>query len=274
MKRVLIVFAVLLGVFAFMTGAFAEGDDAAVDELTAVTGEVAGDDATADDATADDATADDATADDATADDATADNATADDATADDGATDATPPAPLGVSVVVDGELVDFSVYGVEPLITEVGRTIVPLRAVFEVMGAEVDWDNETRTVTAVKGDIVVVLAIDSTTPTINGVEVEIDQPAIIMNDRTMAPLRFVAEAFGGVVDWNNELKTAFITLPKEAVEEPAVEEEATDEEATDEEATDVEAADEDAVAGEDEAADSETGDDGETDEEGETDPA
>ena len=283
MKRVLLVFVVLLGVLVFMTGvAFAEGEDEATTavETGATVDEATADDATADDATADETATDDATTDDATADDAAADDAAADDATADDTVTavpvDAEVPVDdLSFKVLLDGELVGFEAFGVEPQIVN-GRIIVPLRAVFEMMGATVDWDNETRTVTATKGDTVVILAIDSTTPTVNGEVVELDQPAIIINDRTMAPLRFVAEAFGGDVEWNEVTRTASITMPVEAVEEEATEEEATEEEAADEgdatdgeaadgEAADGEAADGDAADGEaadDEAADGETAED------------
>ena len=250
MKRVLLVFVVLMGVFVFMTGAMAEGDaDAttAVEEVSAVPTDTVvstdANEAAAEEATAEENAADETAA--ATENEAVPageDNIVADPAAVDD-----------AVKVVLDGVLVDFDVYGVAPQIVN-DRIIVPLRAVFELMGAEVDWDNDTRTVTATKGDTVVVLEIDSTCPTVNGEVIEIDQPAIIINDRTMAPLRFVAEAFGGDVEWNGELRAAFITLPAEAaVEEPA--EEAATEDA--EEAADAADATTDAADAKD-AADTE----------------
>jgi len=112
------------------------------------------------------------------------------------------------ISVYLDGRRLEFDV---PPQLMN-DRTMVPLRAVFEAMGAHVDWDGETETVTGTKGDTVVVLTIGDTSPTINGQAVAIDQPGVIVNSRTLAPLRFVGEAFGGIVDWDGETQTVTIT--------------------------------------------------------------
>ena len=122
-----------------------------------------------------------------------------------------TTPATAGSinpSVILNGSRLQFEV---EPRI-ENGRTLVPLRAIFEAMGASVDWDENTRTVTARRGDTTVVLAIGSTSPTVNGKVWQLDVPAKIVNDRTLAPLRFVGEAFGGTVDWNEQTRIINIT--------------------------------------------------------------
>ena len=113
------------------------------------------------------------------------------------------------ISVVVDGKTLEFDV---APQNIN-SRILVPLRAIFEEVGAAVDWDGGTQTVTATKGDTVVVLTIGSTSPTINGETVEIDQPGILVGSRTLAPLRFVAEAFGGDVEWDGSSNTAYISL-------------------------------------------------------------
>ncbi len=110
--------------------------------------------------------------------------------------------------VYLNGQKLSFEV---EPAI-ENGRTLVPLRAIFEAMGASVEWNNSTRTVTAVKGDTTVVLPIGSTQPTVNGREWPLDVPAKIYQDRTLAPLRFVGEAFGGTVAWEASTRTINIT--------------------------------------------------------------
>lgn len=103
-------------------------------------------------------------------------------------------------SVIIDGQSVSFDV---APMIDN-GRVLVPLRAIFEQMGAKVDWDDATKTATAVKGSITVVAKLGSTSPTINGVVKTIDVPArLVEGGRILAPLRFVCEAFGGVVSWN-----------------------------------------------------------------------
>jgi len=119
------------------------------------------------------------------------------------------------VTVVYNGTRLDFDV----PAQIVGGRVMVPLRGMFEAMGATVDWDAATQTATAVRGDTTVVLTVGSLRPTINGVVVLLDVPAQIVNGRTLAPLRFVGEAFGGVVTWNAATKTATITTNKTTAE-------------------------------------------------------
>jgi len=135
------------------------------------------------------------------------------------------------VKVVLDGNPMEFEI---APQI-ENDRTLVPLRAIFEAVGADVEWDGETNTVTATKGDIVVILTIGDTNPTINGVVTPIDQPAIIVSDRTLAPMRFVAEAFGGNVDWDPDTYTAYITSPEATSDDNNVPEENAEEDANSE---------------------------------------
>ena len=113
------------------------------------------------------------------------------------------------ISVYLDGARLTFDV---PPQLIN-SRTLVPLRAIFEAMGAKVDWDGDTQTVTGTKDSTVVVLAIGSTSPTINSMVITIDQPGIIVDGRTLAPLRFVAEAFGGDVAWDGNTQTASITM-------------------------------------------------------------
>ncbi len=110
--------------------------------------------------------------------------------------------------VYLDNKKLSFDV---EPII-ENSRTLVPLRAIFEAMGASVQWNDATRTVTAVKGSTTVVLPIGSTQPTVNSKEWPLDVPAKISQSRTLAPLRFVGEAFGGTVEWNGTTRTINIT--------------------------------------------------------------
>lgn len=105
---------------------------------------------------------------------------------------------------------IDFTPYGQEPVIVN-NRTMVPLRAIFETMGAEVNWDDATRTVTAVRGDVTISLAIGSDQLYVNGTAVTIDTPAMIINDRTMVPVRAIAEAFGCEVNWNQTAKRVAI---------------------------------------------------------------
>jgi N-acetylmuramoyl-L-alanine amidase len=112
--------------------------------------------------------------------------------------------------VNLDGKRLNFEV---APII-ENDRTLVPLRAIFEAMGAHVEWDASTNTVTATRDGVKVVLTIGSTQPTVDGKVWNLDVPAKIVKDRTLAPLRFVGEAFGGKVGWDQATYTVTMTSP------------------------------------------------------------
>jgi ankyrin repeat protein len=77
-------------------------------------------------------------------------------------------------------------------------------------MGADVQWDKDTQTVTAKKGDITINLIIDGPAYK-NGEPIVLDVPAKIIKSRTMVPLRFVGEAFGAIVDWNQDFQAVLI---------------------------------------------------------------
>lgn len=81
-------------------------------------------------------------------------------------------------------------------------RTLVPLRAIFEHLGAQVHWDGQTQTVTARRGATQIRLTIDSAAAYVNGQPVTLEQPALLRENRTFVPLRFVSEAFGANVQW------------------------------------------------------------------------
>jgi hypothetical protein len=111
------------------------------------------------------------------------------------------------IPVYLDGERLYFDT---PPTITN-GRTLVPLRKIFEELGAEVAWDQETKTVTAVKGDRSVSVTIDNKSAVVNGKSVTLDVPATLVDSRTLVPLRFVSEALGASVDWDQETSTVTI---------------------------------------------------------------
>ena len=92
------------------------------------------------------------------------------------------------------------------------GRTLVPLRAIFEALNADVVWDNNTKTVTGSKGSTTVVLKINSKTAQVNGKNTLLDVPATIVDGRTMVPARFIAESLGQKVGWAENLRTVLIT--------------------------------------------------------------
>ena len=115
---------------------------------------------------------------------------------------------PNEIVVFLNGERMSFDS---DPYI-EKGTTRVPMRAIFEGLGAKVDWDNDKRLVTAEKDGIEIKLTIGEETALVNGEENKLLVPAEIKNSRTMVPLRFVSEALGAKVDWDGETKTITIT--------------------------------------------------------------
>lgn len=91
-------------------------------------------------------------------------------------------------------------------------RTMLPIRFVAEAMGATVLWDDETRTVTVTLGNITVTLVVGESVATVNGEEKELDSPSFIENDRTYLPVRFVMEALGLDVSWDEITRQVTIT--------------------------------------------------------------
>lgn len=95
--------------------------------------------------------------------------------------------------------------------ITKNGRTLVPLRAIFESLGATVEWDNNTKTVTGTLGNKIIKLQIDNRIAKVDGKDVTLDVPGTIINGSTFVPVRFIAESLGAKVDWDNNTKTVII---------------------------------------------------------------
>ena len=75
-----------------------------------------------------------------------------------------------------------------------------------------VEWDNDTRTVTITKDDIIIVITIGAETAIVNGETITLEKPAFIDNDRTYTPIRFIAEKLGSTVDWNPDSQVITIT--------------------------------------------------------------
>ena len=118
------------------------------------------------------------------------------------------------ISVYMDNEKIKFDV---APILVN-GRTMVPLRAIFEKLGATVDWDNATRTAIAKKGNVSVSIAINDSTLYKNGNPVTLDVPAQLKGGRTLVPLRAVSEAFACDVQWNGETRTVDIFTSKSSL--------------------------------------------------------
>lgn len=111
------------------------------------------------------------------------------------------------VRVLLNGEYMNFDV----PPIIENDRTLAPFRKIGEALGANIEWDQDTKTVTALKEDKTVILQIGNNTAYINQTPVKLDTPPIIKDNRTLVPIRFFSEAFGAAVMWDNAVRTVLI---------------------------------------------------------------
>lgn len=138
-----------------------------------------------------------------------------------------------GINIVVSGAALECD----QPPVIVEGRTLIPLRAVAEAVGAEVNWNGDKKAVEINKDGLAVSLEIGSPQVSLGSQTVAIDVPAQIINDRTMVPIRFVAEAFGLEVEWDGDTKT--VVIGGEAVssvnEETTVEETTVEETSTEE---------------------------------------
>jgi hypothetical protein len=122
------------------------------------------------------------------------------------------------ITVLLDGANIDFP--DTLPYIWK-DRTLVPIRFVSEAMGADVSWNGNEQEVTIVKDKDTIVTHIFSSKATLNDVLYTFDVPAMIKEDRTFVPLRFIAELLNCDVDWDEETYTVTITSPGEPVAFP-----------------------------------------------------
>lgn len=118
-----------------------------------------------------------------------------------------TPVSASGISVVVNGKKLVFD----QPPIVENGRTLVPFRAIFESLGAEVNWDPKTQLVQGTRDSVKISFKLGSKNAQVNNSNITLDVPAKSLNNRTLVPLRFVGEALGATVHWEASNSTVYI---------------------------------------------------------------
>ncbi|MDR2665270.1 MAG: copper amine oxidase N-terminal domain-containing protein [Oscillospiraceae bacterium] len=123
------------------------------------------------------------------------------------------------VSIQLNGKLIDFPSGVVPYYSSEFWRVFVPANDVFTQMGAQVGYDADTRTITLERGDVKVTFPQDGTTAeiTVGGGDtkfLESDVKPVTINNRVLVPLRFVANALGCKVGWDQEAFTAIIIDP------------------------------------------------------------
>jgi len=116
------------------------------------------------------------------------------------------------IRIFIDGQELELDV---APRISG-GRTLVPMRAIFEEFGLTVNWNEEDRTVTGEGVGLIVKFGIDSNQATVNGLVHTLDTPAMIVDGRTMVPLRFLSEVLGYNVVWVGD--SQMILLSKEPI--------------------------------------------------------
>lgn len=126
------------------------------------------------------------------------------------------------IRVLIDNEYMNFD----ENPRIEDGRTIVPVRGIFETINASVMWFEETRMVLINSGDTEILLQIDNKNAYVNNTRVEMEVPARIINGRTFVPIRFIAESIGAYVGWDGNTRTVIINTkgqkPQDPVKTPA----------------------------------------------------
>jgi len=115
-------------------------------------------------------------------------------------------PAYAETMMLVNGQVITFDV----PPVIENSRTLVPVRQIFEALGAVVNFDPTTSTVTAIKANTVITLEIGGNAY-VNGQPVDLDVPAKIISWRTLVPLRFISESLGAAVDYDEATKTVIM---------------------------------------------------------------
>lgn len=123
-------------------------------------------------------------------------------------ATNALIPHAEAATVTLNGRALPTSVAPIQ----RNGRTLVPMRDIFQALGARVVWDSQTQGIRAWQGATNVGLYIGKRTANVNGNDVMLDQAPIMYRGSTMVPLRFVSEAMGARVRWSEPRQIAAIT--------------------------------------------------------------
>ncbi len=112
------------------------------------------------------------------------------------------------ITVKLDGRNLEFD----QPPVIINSRTMVPLRAIFEAMGMQVEWDPVLYEVTATNDDTTIKMTVGEDKAYVNGEEKTLDSAPVIVNSRTLVPVRFISESAGAGVEWDGENRVVTIT--------------------------------------------------------------
>lgn len=125
------------------------------------------------------------------------------------GQTEVLLPEP-GISVFLNGQRL---VPDVPPALKN-DRTMVPVRALLEALGATVSWDGLRYDVLAEMGERLIFLKVGNDRAVVDGREAQLDAAPYIARDRVLVPVRFVAESLGLNVEWDNAKRAVRIAVP------------------------------------------------------------
>lgn len=112
------------------------------------------------------------------------------------------------IRVIIDGELMTFE----QPPVMKDGSTLVPMRAIFERLGASLKWNAQAQSVVATKDETKVELTLGSKAAKKNGQVMNLDVPGQLVGSHTMVPIRFISESLGASVKWDSATQTVYIT--------------------------------------------------------------
>lgn len=113
------------------------------------------------------------------------------------------------ITVTLNGSKIYFD----QPPIMQNDRTLVPMRKIFEAMGCNVEWDEESQMIDVWSGDEnIMTLWVDYESMWTPEAYIELDVPPIVVNDRTLVPVRAISESIGALVDWDDYTQTVIIT--------------------------------------------------------------
>lgn len=99
------------------------------------------------------------------------------------------------------------------------GTTLIPMRSLFEALGAEIKWDNKEKSVTAKKGETTIKLFVNSNKAVVNGESLKLETSAKIINSTTMVPVRFVSESLGSDVKWDSKARIVTVNSGDQVIE-------------------------------------------------------
>ena len=112
------------------------------------------------------------------------------------------------ITVTLNSSVMTFDT---EPEVVD-GSTMVPMRAIFEALGAEVEWNEESGAITATKGKTVIVMRLGDNAVYKNGEKTTVDTAPYETDGRTLVPIRVISEMLGATVEWDEDTSTVMIT--------------------------------------------------------------